>query len=140
MTRTVVGIVVAISALIVLPLYTFAGDSASPEGFGSKADPAIILAKSKQKGPPPHAPAHGYRAKHQYRYFPSVSVYLDVSRGVYFYLGGSNWQATATLPQHLRVRLGHSVNIEMDTDKPYIHHRRHKKQYPPGRMKKNTKK
>ena len=37
-------------------------------------------------GPPPHAPAHGYRAKHTYRYYPDASVYFDISRKIYFYL------------------------------------------------------
>ena len=31
--------------------------------------------KHKKGGPPPHAPAHGYRAKHRYRYYPSCSQY-----------------------------------------------------------------
>ena len=32
---------------------------------------------AKKGGPPPHAPAHGYRAKYTYRYYPSCSVYYD---------------------------------------------------------------
>ena len=38
--------------------------------------------KHKKNGPPAHAPAHGYRAKHQYRYFPSCKVYHDIDRGL----------------------------------------------------------
>ncbi len=30
--------------------------------------------KHKKNGPPAHAPAHGYRAKHKYRYYPDCSV------------------------------------------------------------------
>ena len=37
-------------------------------------------------GPPAHAPAHGYRAKHAYRYYPSSCVYFDASKKVYFTL------------------------------------------------------
>jgi hypothetical protein len=33
-----------------------------------------------KNGPPAHAPAHGYRAKHRYRYYPSCSVYFDIGR------------------------------------------------------------
>jgi hypothetical protein len=40
--------------------------------------------KHKKGGTPPHAPAHGYRAKHQYRYYPSYSVYYDHGRKIYF--------------------------------------------------------
>jgi len=40
----------------------------------------------KKGGPPPHAPAYGYRAKYQYRYYPSAGVYYDTYRQLYFYL------------------------------------------------------
>ena len=89
----------------------------------------------KKKGPPAHAPAHGYRAKHQYRYYPSSSVYYDTGRRLYFYLKGDHWEVGASLPNHLRIGLGDSVHIELDTDKPYIYHAEHVKKYPPGKMK-----
>jgi hypothetical protein len=73
-----------------------------------------------KNGPPAHAPAHGYRAKHRYRYYPSCSVYFDIGRSVYFYLG--------------------SVEVEMDTDKPYLQHKYHKQKYPPGQLKKKKSK
>ena len=94
----------------------------------------------KKGGPPPHAPAHGYRAKHQYRYYPSRSVYFDTGRGLYFFLKGNNWEVGASLPSNLRVELGDSVRIELDTDKPYIYHTDHAKKYPPGKMKKKKNK
>jgi hypothetical protein len=91
-------------------------------------------------GPPPHAPAHGYRAKYQYRYYPSCSVYYDYGRKIYFYIKGDHWEFGASLPSHLRIGLGDSVNIELDTDKPYIYHAEHVKQYPPGQLKNKDKK
>ena len=96
--------------------------------------------KHKKKGPPAHAPAHGYRAKHQYRYYPSQSVYYDTGRRLYFYIKGDNWEVGASLPNHIRIGLGASVSIELDTDKPYVHHAEHVKKYPPGQMKKKNKK
>jgi hypothetical protein len=90
----------------------------------------------KKGGPPPHAPAHGYRAKHHYRYYPSRSVYYDTGRGLYFYIKGNNWEVGASLPGNLRVGLGDSVIIELDTDKPYLYHAEHMKKYPPGQMRK----
>ena len=96
--------------------------------------------KHKKKGPPAHAPAHGYRAKHQYRYYPSRSVYYDTGRRLYFYIKGDNWEVGASLPNHIRVRLGDAVSIELDTDKPYIYYSEHVKKYPPGQMKKKNKK
>ena len=91
--------------------------------------------KHKKGGPPAHAPAHGYRAKHQYRYYPSSNVYKDTERGVYFYLKGDKWEVGASLPLPLREGLGESVSFELETDKPYIHHTEHVKQYPPKKSK-----
>src|SRR5512136_852270 len=54
-------------------------------------------------GPPPHAPAHGYRAKHQYRYYPYQNVYYEPARGMYFYLAGNGWSFGASLPAGLTV-------------------------------------
>ena len=96
--------------------------------------------KHKKKGPPAHAPAHGYRAKHQYRYYPSRSVYYDTDRRLYFYIKGDNWEVGASLPNRIRIGLGESVNIELDTDRPYVYHSEHVKKYPPGQMKKKNKK
>ncbi|MGD2186712.1 MAG: hypothetical protein PVI71_11325 [Desulfobacterales bacterium] len=96
--------------------------------------------KHKKGGPPAHAPAHGYRAKHYYRYYPSCSVYFDQGRKLYFYIKGDHWEVGASLPNHLRISLGDSVSIELDTDKPYLHHAEHVKKYPPGQLKKKHKK
>jgi hypothetical protein len=89
----------------------------------------------KNGGPPPHAPAHGYRAKYHYRYYPECSVYYDSGREVYFYIKGDHWEVGASLPRHLRIGLGDSVSIELETDKPYLHHAEHIKKYPPGQLK-----
>ena len=99
-----------------------------------------VVSESMPNGPPAHAPAYGYRAKHMYHYYPSASVYRDDSTGMYFYLSGSNWQIGATLPDALKVRLGNSVTLELDTDKPYIYNDQHKQQYPPGQVKKKNEK
>jgi hypothetical protein len=90
-------------------------------------------------GPPAHAPAHGYRAKHAYYYYPDAYVYFDISRMVYFYLEGDIWRMSASLPHSLHVRLGEHVTIAMDTHKPYTHFKSHKKKYPPGQLKKKGK-
>ena len=95
--------------------------------------------KHKKKGPPDHAPAHGYRAKHYYRYYPSSSVYYDIDRELFFYLKGDNWEVSASLPGSIRVSLVDYVNIEMESDRPYLYHGEHVKKYPPGQMKKKNK-
>jgi hypothetical protein len=119
----------------------FAGGSINIKwGKGSDSDQSKSVKKHKKGGPPAHAPAHGYRAKHQYRYYPSSSVYYDTGRGLYFYLESDNWEVGASLPSSLRVGLGDSVSIELDTDKPYKLHKEHVKKFPPKKFNKNKKK
>ena len=59
--------------------------------------------KNKGNGPPPHAPAHGYRHKHQHGvelvYNSKLGVYVVIGfpnhyfyEGHYFRLGGEDWQ------------------------------------------------
>jgi hypothetical protein len=100
-----------INLLILFASFTFLFPfSASGKGPKSKA----------VGGPPAHAPAHGYRAKYNYNYYPKENVYFDTSRKLYFYMDGDNWRASVSLPLDLKVRLGDHVNIELDFDKPYI--------------------
>lgn len=119
----------------------FAGGSVGIQwGKGIDSDQTKYVKNQKNGGPPPHAPANGYRAKYQYRYYPSSSVYYDTGRGLYFYLRGDNWEVGASLPNSLRLGLGDSVSVELDTDKPYIHHEEHIKKYPPKKSDNNKKK
>lgn len=87
-------------------------------------------------GPPPHAPAWGYRAKYRYRYYPDAFVYFDIDRKIYFYLEGSNWKVSASLPSYYKSRLENYVVIEKESDTPYLNFKEDKKLYPPGRWKK----
>ena len=96
--------------------------------------------KHKKGGPPAHAPAHGYRAKHHYHYYPSCSVYYDSGRKLYFYLDGDHWEMGSSLPVSIRSSLGNYVSLELDTGKPYIYYTDHVKKYPPGEKKKKDKK
>ncbi|KPJ87464.1 MAG: hypothetical protein AMJ53_18100 [Gammaproteobacteria bacterium SG8_11] len=92
-----------------------------------------------KNAPPDHAPAHGYRKKHQYRYYPSAEVYFEPARSLYFYLSDSQWKVTASLPNSLKIQLGSAVSIEMDSDKPYTKHAEHKAKHPPGLAKNKAK-
>jgi hypothetical protein len=71
--------------------------------------------------PPPWAPAHGWRAKHRYVYYPSAEVYYAPETRMWFWLGGNGWQAGVSLPVSLQgyVQAG-GVNIELDVDRPYL--------------------
>ena len=128
--------------LICFILVVFFNTSLQADGsftlkWGKDSEPAQQQAKQDQKnvGPPAHAPAHGYRAKHQYRYYPDQKVYHDAERGLYFYLKGDNWEVGASLPSPLRSALGGSVTMELDTDKPYVFNAEHVKKYPPKKAK-----
>ena len=123
-----------ISALIIFSISTFFAGCATINGTLSTGSDDRVAVKN---GPPAHAPAHGYRAKHQYRYYPACSVYFDIGRKVYFFLEGENWRISAGLPNNLRVALGDYVVFEMDTDKPYLDYENHRQKYPPGQLKKH---
>ena len=136
MQKTSIWGVIVISIIFLFSSYALADSFSFSWSSGEKTEPRPTVVKDKKNGPPPHAPAHGYRSKRQYKYYPSTSVYHDTNRGLYFYLSGSGWQIAASLPENLKMRLGSSVTMEMDTDKPYIYNDQHRKQYPPGQLKK----
>jgi len=123
-----------ISVLIIFSISTlFAGCATIGGSVSTGSDDRVAV----KNGPPAHAPAHGYRAKYQYRYYPACSVYFDIDRKVYFYLEGENWRISAGLPNSLRVGLGEYVVFEMDSDRPYHDYENHRQKYPPGQLKKN---
>ncbi len=51
-----------------------------------------------KKGPPPWAPAHGYRAKTRYVFFPSIGVYYDLNQSIYTYPIEGRWITVDVLP------------------------------------------
>jgi hypothetical protein len=116
----------------------FAGGSFTIR-WGDQDRQANSQAYKKKGGPPPHAPAHGYRAKYNYRYYPGCRVYHCAQRGLYFWLRGDNWEVGASLPSNLQASLGDFVGLELDTDKPYRDHAEHARKYPPGQFKKKAK-
>ena len=128
---------VMLSIFVVSGIDAYAGGSISFKWGGDKASDQHQVKHGHQKrtGPPDHAPAHGYRAKHQYRYYPARRVYHDMDRGLYFYMNGDNWEVGVSLPGFLQGDLGACVNLELDTENPYTRNAEHTKKYPPGRYK-----
>ena len=81
--------------------------------------------------PPAHAPAHGRRSHHMYHYYPDAEFYFDAHRNLYFYLDSrAQWTFSVNLPIRLRSHL-HSgyVEIEMEGERPYVGHKRHRIKY-----------
>ena len=75
---------------------------------GAKRDPGVVVVK-ETKGPPPHAPAHGYRHKHKkdnvvLQYDAGLAVYVVsgyrdcyYDDGVYFRFSGGTWEMGARI-------------------------------------------
>jgi len=128
--RSVVSLLPLLALCLSIPL---AGCQTGSAGIGAQPE---YRDGSGRKGPPPWAPAHGYRAKHRYRYYPSAQVYYAHDRGVYFYYREGKWRVSESLPGNLWLNLGDHVTLEMDTDRPYHYHGDVVRHYPPGQAKK----
>ncbi|MFC1896685.1 hypothetical protein ACFL0Q_08540 [Thermodesulfobacteriota bacterium] len=87
-------------------------------------------------GPPPWAPAHGYRAKYRYNYYPSSRVYLDSGRGIFFFYRNGDWRVSVSLPAYISVDFREYVTLEMDSERPYEYQMDVERYYPPGKLKK----
>lgn len=137
------AILLAVALLLGLPV-TARPPGGTPPGQAKKGDgsgdvnigisiggPTVVAPAKPGGGPPPWAPAHGYRAKYQYRYWPGVQVYFDSGRGLYFWFSGGSWQAGARLPGGI-VLSGGYVTLSMDAAKPYKWHKDVVRRYPPG--------
>ena len=112
-------------------------------GWGSQEPAHQPESKVAHKhGPPDHAPAHGYRAKYRYRYYPAQEVYYNTERRLYFYIEGGVWVSDALLPYQLKINLGKYETVEIDSITPYAYHEhkiKKKKKVPPGQAKKKKK-
>jgi hypothetical protein len=73
---------------------------------------------ARRSGPPPHAPAHGYRRKFAYTYYPGANVYHASDRGVYFWIESGSWKVGARLPSSVRLDAAEGIAVELDTDTP----------------------
>jgi len=93
------------------------------------------LVGRRGNGPPSHAPAHGYRHKHTYYYYPGCYVYFDAERKLYFYIEGGRWRVGTYLPPEIRLDADGVVVLSLETDKPYLHFDAHRAKYPPGQLK-----
>jgi len=137
--------VIHIRLLVVSLAFLFAIGCASTQGalevgWGNSA-PRPEDQIAHKNGPPPHAPAYGYRARHRYRYYPANEVYYDTGRRIYFYIEDGAWIADALLPYQLRMSLGGYETVELYADTPYEYHHKYKSKghqtVPPGHAKKD---
>lgn len=90
----------------------------------------VVVVESREPGPPPWAPAHGWRRKHEYHYYPTIQVYYYPHVHRYYWLEGGDWRVSARLPAHYVVEQHKRVVIELD-DEPHKQHHKIKRDYPP---------
>ena len=120
-------------------LMSFAGCQGTKITIGNDRHPDQPVFYEKA-GPPPWAPAHGYRAKHSYHYYPSSNVYHERDQRVWFYYRDGGWRMSASLPSEIRIEMNDYVVLDMDDDRPYHYDHEVIKRYPPGQLKKKNKK
>lgn len=92
------------------------------------------------QGPPPWAPAHGYRAKTRQIYFPEQNFYYDIERNDYIYLNRGVWTISARIPApFININLGRSVQIQLDLvgNEPYRYNSVHVVKYKKYKPKKH---
>lgn len=121
-----------ISAVLLVMAFIFISDNGFSQGKSHKKEESNY---KKETGPPPWAPAHGYRAKTRYVYFTEYNFYYDNNRGVYIYLSGNNWEVSASIPNLFKtVNLTAAVKIDLDfdADDPQKYNADHKKKYKKG--------
>ena len=98
-----------------------------PDPYGQPMPPGQI--KKQGGGPPPWAPAHGYRAKQQYRYYPRYNIYQDPASGLFFSFQGGTW-VKGGLPGGVPPgHLGKGYMLNGDPDAPYKGNDDHRKKY-----------
>lgn len=73
--------------------------------------------KSEGGGPPPWAPAHGYRRKFQY--YPKQKVYYRPDTKQYFWVDTGVIKVGTKLPSWIKIS-GSGTTAELDTDKPLL--------------------
>ncbi len=88
----------------------------------------------QKASPPPWAPAHGVRAKYQYDYYPDAEVYFDPGRSIWFFFHLGEWVTRGGLPERLKIQLKAKLTLDMDNDRPYLHHSKVKGRHP-GKVK-----
>ncbi len=94
--------------------------------------PLETLAQGKSQGPPPWAPAHGYRSKVRHIYFPDYNFYFDLDRGVYIYLSRDKWEVSVKLPSlyaSFDLKSAVHVELELDSSSPQKYNAEHKLKY-----------
>lgn len=99
---------------------------------------ALAFAAPAFAAPPDHAPAHGYRAKHQYVYYREREIYYAPETSLWFWLDGGDWRVGAKLPIGYQQYTSGGVSVELYSDRPYTEHAYVVEKYGKGSKSKHT--
>jgi hypothetical protein len=89
----------------------------------------VAVVDSHKQGPPPWAPAHGWRRKHEtYYYYPRHQVYYYPHQRKYYWIDGGQWRYGSRLPRHYIIEEHKRVVLELDYE-PHHHHHKIKNKY-----------
>lgn len=91
----------------------------------------VAVAESARRGgPPPWAPAHGWRRQHEtYYYYPATQVYFYPSVGRYYWLEGREWRFGDRLPRRFVIDESKRVLLDLDYE-PHTQHAKITNTYP----------
>jgi hypothetical protein len=91
----------------------------------------VEVVESNRQGPPPWAPAHGWRRQNEtYYYYPTTQVYYYPSARRYYWLEGREWRYGERLPRYYAIRDNERVILDLDYE-PHRQHAKIREMYPP---------
>lgn len=92
--------------------------------------PEVAVVESDRRGPPPWAPAHGWRRKQEtYYYYPATQVYYYPSLRRYYWIDGREWRSGDRLPRRFIADDNKRIVLDLDYE-PHTQHARIVKNYP----------
>ena len=90
----------------------------------------VVVDEPAHSGPPPWAPAHGFRRNRDYYYYPAANVYYRPADRMWFHLDGRDWRVGVSLPTSIHIDFDRSVSLTMETDRPFEFHEQVRSYYP----------
>jgi hypothetical protein len=84
----------------------------------------VVVVEQDRQGPPPWAPAHGWRRKHEtYYYYPAAQVYYYPSVRRFYWLEGREWKHSERLPRRFVIEEDKKIVLDLDYE-PHTQHAR----------------
>lgn len=108
-------------------------------GVTAQASPLVLpLMAVAAEASPPWGPAQGVRARgySRYRFYPSLEVYFDLDRHMWFAFDAASgeWVMTTRRPWTVMFRFPSFIEVDIRGDRPYLYHTQIYGRYaPPGR-------